>query len=506
MSATISALGFFFLAFGTYLFYEIVWRLYFSPISRFPGPRIAAITLLYELWYELVKGGQYTFKIAELHEKYGPIIRINPWEIHINDPDYYDEIYAGAGKKRDKTWYQSIQFGNPDAVLTTIPHDLHRIRRAPIHKFFSKASVTKLEPQIQSTIDKLCARLKAIQAEKKPLTMSQAWYCVTMDIITEYSFGESEDYTSNAPDFHTTLEDAFDGTARAGTVIKQVPWILPLMEKLPRSIVKVLNPQILGLLDIQEASQPSSKSMEAQVTAIKNSLDLGPKSTSYPTIFHEILSTDDLPESEKMVHRVKQEGQVIIAAGGETTAYALSVITYHVLSNQEIYTKLKEELKPVFENTEGRPKAKDLEHLPYLNAVISEGLRLSYGSSTHLQRVAPDQELRYGDWVIPRGTPVSMTSVLLHHNETIFPSSRTFSPDRWLENPRLSKYLVSFSRGSRACLGINLAWVELYLCVSYVFTQFPDMQLWDTTIKEVELVADYFLPKTNGKGVKVKLN
>ncbi len=55
-------------------------------------------------------------------------------------------------------------------------------------------------------------------------------------------------------------------------------------------------------------------------------------------------------------------------------------------------------------------------------------------------------------------------------------------------------------------MGINLAWVELYLCVSYVFTQFPDMQLWDTTIKEVELVADYFLPKTNGKGVKVKLN
>lgn len=71
MSTTISALGFALLACGTYLFYEILWRLYFSPISRFPGPKLAAATMLYELWYELVKGGQYTFKIAELHEEYG---------------------------------------------------------------------------------------------------------------------------------------------------------------------------------------------------------------------------------------------------------------------------------------------------------------------------------------------------------------------------------------------------------------------------------------------------
>jgi len=56
---------------AVYVVYGAVYRLYFSPLAKFPGPRIAALTRLYELYYEIVKGGQYTFKIGELHEKYG---------------------------------------------------------------------------------------------------------------------------------------------------------------------------------------------------------------------------------------------------------------------------------------------------------------------------------------------------------------------------------------------------------------------------------------------------
>ena len=40
----------------------------------------------YEMYYDIWLGGQYTFKIIQLHKQYGPIIRISPWEIHIADP------------------------------------------------------------------------------------------------------------------------------------------------------------------------------------------------------------------------------------------------------------------------------------------------------------------------------------------------------------------------------------------------------------------------------------
>ncbi|OTB02597.1 hypothetical protein M426DRAFT_29816, partial [Hypoxylon sp. CI-4A] len=46
-------------------------RLFLDPLSRFPGPKLAAITRYYEAYYDLIQNGQYTFKIADLHKKYG---------------------------------------------------------------------------------------------------------------------------------------------------------------------------------------------------------------------------------------------------------------------------------------------------------------------------------------------------------------------------------------------------------------------------------------------------
>ena len=49
----------------------VVYRLYFSPLSKFPGPRLAAATYLFEGYYDVVKRGKYTFKIGDLHAEYG---------------------------------------------------------------------------------------------------------------------------------------------------------------------------------------------------------------------------------------------------------------------------------------------------------------------------------------------------------------------------------------------------------------------------------------------------
>jgi hypothetical protein len=59
----------------SYLIWLTLFRLYLSPIARFPGPKLAALTRWYEFYYEIVLQGQFTFHIQELHRKYGSLDR-----------------------------------------------------------------------------------------------------------------------------------------------------------------------------------------------------------------------------------------------------------------------------------------------------------------------------------------------------------------------------------------------------------------------------------------------
>ena len=92
----------------------------------------------------------------------------------------------------------------------------------------------------------------------------------------------------------------------------------------------------------------------------------------------------------------------------------------------------------------------DLEKLPYLTAVIQEGLRTSQPLAHRNGRVLPDKSLFYKEMEIPAGTSINMTTFLIHENEDIFPEPREFRPERWLHNDKLRKYLLPFSRGSRS--------------------------------------------------------
>lgn len=69
----IQMLASFVAAFITYVVGRAVHRAYFSPLSRFPGPKLAAITYLYEFYYDWWLGGQYIFEIERLHKKHGQL-------------------------------------------------------------------------------------------------------------------------------------------------------------------------------------------------------------------------------------------------------------------------------------------------------------------------------------------------------------------------------------------------------------------------------------------------
>src|SRR5436190_22646653 len=125
----------------------------------------------YEFYYDVVKKGQYSFEIGRMHKKYGPIVRINPFELHVETPDFYERLYAGGGKKRNRWEWFTRQFGLPESIVASAEHDKHRIRRAALNPFFSKAAVRRLQPVLDEKLDKLLARFADFQASERIMTV-----------------------------------------------------------------------------------------------------------------------------------------------------------------------------------------------------------------------------------------------------------------------------------------------------------------------------------------------
>ena len=222
------------------------------------------------------------------------------------------------------------------------------------------------------------------------------------------------------------------------------------------------------------------------------------------SIFHALLDSD-LPPHEKTVERLADEATSLVAAGQVTTAFYLKSTAFHLISNSEILAKLKAELVETMPDADDLAPLSKLESLPYLRAVVLEGFRRSHGVPHRLQRISPDGPLQYQDWDIPPGTPVGMSSILMHDNPEKFPDPHTFRPERWLGGgDRLEKYLCNFSKGTRQCLGMNLAYAEIYLTLAAVFRRF-EFDLFETKREDVEVAHDFFnpQPKLGSKGVRV---
>lgn len=176
-------------------------------------------------------------------------------------------------------------------------------------------------------------------------------------------------------------------------------------------------------------------------------------------IVDEIMSAD-ISSSEKEFKRVFGEVTSVTGAGFETTAGVLRFIFYHLFSSQDRLDRLRNELSSADYGiaTSHEFDWKRLEKLPFLSAVIHEGLRLSPATCTRLARISPT-EIQYNQWQIPAGTPVGMTILLMHTDPAVWPKPELFTPERWL-NPdgtmrKIEHGFAPFSKGTRNCLGMQ---------------------------------------------------
>lgn len=479
-----------------------VYRLYFSPLAGFPGPKLAAATEWYEFYYQLVRDGQWGNKVKKLHEKYGPIVRISPWELSIRDSDFYYELYVAGSTRRTDSWARGREGnGFDDSHHLSVSHDLHRQRRKNIETFFSKQNVNRFEDIIVRKVQLLDDQFERLKGTGSIVHINHAFTALTGDIIGHVACGAHPGLVDD-PHFSPGWHDLMVKTVLVAPVFRCFSWLNRLIQLLPSSLLQRLYPEGISNMMVGEMGREYIKETKQRIK--QENMD---SNQSKLSVFHHLL-TSNIPESEKSTSRLQAEAMVILIAGTFTSAHILAMIVYHALSDSSIERCLREELKVTMSSYPTRtPRVADLEAIPYLQACIKEALRL-YGLIGNLPRCSPDVAIQYKQWTIPRNTPVGMSIYYMHTNPDVWPEPLKFMPERWLGhyNPQMDRHFVPFTKGSRSCLGMNLAMAELYLTTAILFRQDgPKLSLFETGESDVQFVRDFVMgfPKHDSHGVRV---
>ncbi|KAL9620938.1 MAG: hypothetical protein Q9160_004591 [Pyrenula sp. 1 TL-2023] len=386
----------------------------------------------------------------------GPIIRINPRELHISDSSFFETVYTHKGRW-DKSPVWCAQFGIREAEVVTVEHDLHRMRRGVLAPYFSKQKVMAMEDRIRDLIEGFCDRVEREQRENEKnadaneqegyrLPIRLAINCLTLAIVMDFCFGKDYGFVE--------LEDwGREWYKLNAEGINVVHWsrLFPFWNKIENMIPTwVIIWQLKGAKALTGIRDLLKDMREVRVNKEQNNLE---RDTVYT-----VLRSSSLPKREISDIRFRNVSGQLITAGSDTSTNTLHGIIWYILRDKKILGRLRAEIAAVQPDPQQPASLRQLEQLPYLTACIAEGLRLSNSVAQASPRVAPDRSTWYQNWEIPAGTPVGMTSSDVHCDEAIFPEPEKFDPERWMDREsksKLDRFLVPFSKGTRMCLGIK---------------------------------------------------
>ncbi|KAF2103338.1 cytochrome P450 [Rhizodiscina lignyota] len=454
------------------------YRLFFHPLARFPGPKLAAATGVHEFYFSVILGGQLPFRLQRLHSVYGPIVRIGPNELHISHPEAYEEIYRAGSKLSKWPWYYSC-FGVGLSAFGSLSNAEHSQRRAATAVFFSRQSIFSYEGILRQPVETLCKKLKSARDRGDPVDLDRAFRNVSLDAISQISFGRSFDFVERddaAAFFHEGVGDSL----KTICTVRFFPPLVPFFNNMPLWLMKLMGEKLAAVMLMKRFAREAAKTAMEQ-----HSLSPEEASKRHMILGHIVANRHDPRYGAVTQRRLEEEALSLIAAGADTTGNASTMAVYQLLRHPDLYERVKDEVQSAQTGPGGEFGLIQLEKLPYLTAVIKEALRMSYGLMGRLPRVVPPSGIEVLNEHIPGSTIVSMSTYLQHNNEQVFPQPSRFNPDRWLgeDGSRLDRYLVSFGKGRHACVGMNVAYAQIYLDLGLLLKEFDfalePMSDWD---------------------------
>lgn len=435
----------------------VLYRLYFHPLSHVPGPWLGRVSSLfiYTLCYLGIEGRV----LRRYHAKYKTkVLRVAPNSLSISDSSAIHPIYVAGGGFRKDTRYANFNLGPVVSIFSAIDTEYRDARAKVVAPLFSPSRLRAASQEngvMKECVAKYVHRLQALKTaaggKGDKVDILDLSARLSIDVVTGYLLNECYGGLSENDDLPVEVQLTKKLSAN--------PFIFAIVAF---SRFSLLPNRLFGLAYAISAKFYTSKEVGESAALVDHFAARQVQKTvsqgdEKEDSYQARLLAAGVPQPE-----TSAQSKAIIFAGADSVAVMLTTILFHLVQKPDVRARLLEEIRS---SDKGDPEA-----LPYLRAVIKEGLRVGMANPSRFTREVPNRAFQVGSVHIPPGTVVGCAPYILHHAEEVFPRPFEFLPERWLEDgndgglwrPNMAKSMLAFGVGLRACIGKNLAQRQLY--------------------------------------------
>lgn len=337
----------------------VVYNVFFHPLRHFPGPKLWSTTFLFR--HVSAMCGRLDWSVKRFHEQYGDVVRFSPDELSFVGEQAWKDIYGARDPPlaKDPTWYSVAKSSDQANSIFNADHANHMRIRKELSYAFSEKALREQEEGLKRYVDLLIDKLHEASANRAPLDMLKWYNFTTFDLIGDLALGKSFDCLKNNT-YHDWVSNIFRS-------IKIGPFA--------RTLATYTNAQrVMRLLAPTSVKKARAKHEAYVAIHAQERIDRGIVSGRRDFIHHIISNKDS---TNPVTNReIAANCNFLILAGSETTATALSGLTYYLLSNPRTMKKCVDEIRAAFEREADIDFVNATARLPYTQAAISEALRM----------------------------------------------------------------------------------------------------------------------------------
>ncbi|KAI3554557.1 benzoate 4-monooxygenase cytochrome P450 [Colletotrichum abscissum] len=413
--------------------------------------------------------GRQPYRQLELHEKYGPVVRVAPNELSFSSASSWQEIY---GVRKGVEPFIKSEFydgGNFAAEALSIVSERDPKKHAEMRRYlgtaFSDRSLKSQEPMVAECVDRLIEKIGMVDVGTQGTDMVMWFNLATFDIIGSLAFGK---------DF---------GGVESG---KEHFWISIVTKSLRMGALADCFRRFPALAGIAQTvfSGLIDKLLKDSRTHQQYTMDLVQSRLASQSDREDFLTKMIEARNEAAISdaQIAAHSSDFVIAGSETTATTLSCMTYYLLKNPAILARLQDEVRSAFVSYEDITAA-TATPLKYLRAVAQEAMRVYPPLPFALPRVVPNGGCTVDGHFLPGGTTVSTSTFAASMSSSNFDEPWEFRPERWLVDNPTDDLDASqpFSYGTRSCMGRSLGWMEIHTTMAKLVYRY-DLELADESL------------------------